>query len=187
MSMPMLKRRWTFDDLEDLPDDGNRYEIIDGELFVTPSPSYRHQDAIAELHLLLREYLDGLGIGHPLFSPADVVFSPTRAVQPDIFVVPLVNGRRPERFDDVKRLMLAVEILSPSSARADRVAKRMLYRQEAVDEYWIVDMDSRTIERSTPGDPRVEVLAEHITWQPEGAASPLTIDLPAYFSRALDS
>ena len=186
MVMPTLKRRWTFDDLEDLPEDGSRYEIIDGELFVTPAPSYRHHAAVAEFHALLREYLGGIQVGYPFFSPADVVFSPTRAVQPDIFVVPLVNGRRPERFDEVNRLLLAVEVLSPSTARADRVAKRMLYRQEAVDEYWIVDMDSRTIERSTPGDPRVDVLDDQLSWRPDGAPTALSIDLPAYFSRVLD-
>ena len=186
MSMPTLKQRWTFDDIQRLPDDGNRYEVIDGELFVTPAPSYRHQEAVAELHSLLRAYLKDLGVGHALFSPADVVFSPTRAVQPDIFVVPLVNGRRPERFEDVNRLLLAVEVLSPSTARADRVAKRTLFRQEAVDEYWIVDMDSRTIERSTPEDSRVEVLDAQLTWQPDGAPSALSVDLPAYFSRVLD-
>lgn len=186
MSMPMLKQRWTFDDIQRLPDDGNRYEVIDGELFVTPAPSYRHQAAVSELHAHLREYLSGLQIGYAFFSPADVVFSPTRAVQPDIFVVPLANGRRPERFEDVNRLLLAVEILSPSTARADRVAKRMLFRQETVDEYWIVDMDSRTIERSTPGDSRVEVLDAQLTWQPGGAPSALSVDLPAYFGRVLD-
>ena len=186
MSMPTLKRRWTFDDIQALPDDGNRYEVIDGELFVTPAPSYRHQAAVSELHALLREYLSGLRVGYPFFSPADVVFSPTRAVQPDIFVVPLVNGRRPERFEDVNRLLLAIEVLSPSTARADRVAKRTLFRQESVDEYWIVDMDSRTLERSTPGDPRVEVLDEQLSLRPDGAPTELRIDLPAYFSRVLD-
>jgi len=55
-----------------------------------------------------------------------------------------------------------------------------------VAEYWIVDLDARTIERSTPADPRVDVLVDRVDWQPEGAASPITIDLPAYFARVLD-
>ena len=78
--MPMLKRHWTVDDLADLPDDGQRYEIIDGELFVTPSPSLRHQEAIGELYLLLRAYLSRERVGYAYFAPADVIFSPTRAV-----------------------------------------------------------------------------------------------------------
>src|SRR5262245_46670476 len=148
MSMPTLKRRWTFADLEDLPDDGNRYEIIDGELFVTPAPAYRHQEAVVELHRLLRDYLRMERVGHAFVAPADVVFSPTRAVQPDVFVTPLVGGRRPEHFDDVRHLLVAAEILAPTTARADRVKKRTLFREEGVDEYWIIDMDSRLVERS---------------------------------------
>jgi Uma2 family endonuclease len=186
MRMPLLKRRWTVDDLLDLPDDGQRYEIIDGELFVTPAPSLRHQEAIAEMHVRLREYLRREQAGHAYFAPADVVFSRTRLVQPDLLVVPLVNGRRPERFEDAGRLLLAVEVLSPSTARADRVAKRVLFRDEAVAEYWVVDLDARAIERSTPADPRVEILVDRIEWLCEGAASRLAIDLPDYFAQVLD-
>ena len=82
--------------------------------------------------------------------------------------------------------MLAVEILSPSSARADRVQKRFLYRDEEVPEYWIVDLDARTIDRSTPTEQRPEVLSERLIWTPDSAADPLEIDLVAYFERVLD-
>jgi len=187
MSMPMLKRRWTVDDLEDLPDDGNRYEIIDGELFVTPAPSMNHQEAVIRLHSILAAYLDHQpGVGHAYVSPADVTFSRTRTVQPDVFVVPLSAGRRPRRFDDVGRLLLAAEVLSPSTGRADRVTKRVLFRDESVPEYWVVDLDSRTIERSTPRDSRIERIDDRLEWQPEGAASALTIDVADYFARVLD-
>ena len=187
MHMPTLKRQWTAADLDDLPDDGNRYEVIDGELFVTPAPAWRHQEAVVQMHRLLADYLGAQRAGHAIIAPADVVFSPKRAVQPDLFVVPLVDGRRPERFEDVGRLLLAVEVLSPSSARADRVAKRVLYRDQGVTEYWLVDLEARTVERSTPADARVDVLAEQLTWHAEGAASALEIDLPDYFSRVLDA
>ena len=120
-------------------------------------------------------------------APADVVFSPKRGVQPDLFVVPLVDGRTPRHFDDVRRLLLAVEVLSASTARADRVAKRVLYRDEQVGQYWIVDLDSRIIERSTPSEPRPEILDTRLEWFPDGATQPLTIDLIAYFRRVLDS
>src|SRR6266567_4375473 len=164
MHMPHLKRHWTVDDLRNLPDDGNRYEVIDGELFVSPAPSWRHQEAIAELHAILRAYLAHERVGHAFFAPADVVFSPRRGVQPDLFVVPLMDGRRPEAFDDVKRLLLAVEVLSASTARADRVAKRTLFRDEGVAEYWIVDLDSRAIDCSTPAERRPEILADELVW-----------------------
>ncbi|MEP6491411.1 MAG: Uma2 family endonuclease [bacterium] len=184
--MPSLRRRWTAGDLEELPDDGMRYEIIDGELFVTPAPSFRHQEAVGRLYALLAPYLRSERVGHAFIAPADVVFSNTRLVQPDVFVVPLIGGRRPERFIDVGRLLLAVEVLSPSTARADRVAKRVLFRDEGVAGYWIIDLDSRTVERSTPADERVDVLADQLSWRLEGAASPLVIDLPQYFADVLD-
>lgn len=83
--------------------------------------------------------------------------------------------------------MLAVEILSPSTARADRVAKRTLFRDQGVPEYWIVDLDSRVIERSTPSDPRAEILVDRLSWYPDGASATLDIDLNAYFAEVLDS
>ena len=135
---------------------------------------------------LVAVYLSRERICHAFFAPADVVFSRMRGVQPDIFVVPLVNGRRPERFEEVGRLLLAIEVLSPTTARADRVAKRTLFRDEGVAEYWIIELDSRTIERSTPADSRVAVLADRLEWLPEGAASALVIDLVEYFSQVLD-
>ena len=186
MNMLNTERHWTVADRDALPDDGNRYEVIDGELFVTPAPALRHQEAVAQLYQLLADYLRRERVGHAFFAPADVVFSPKRGVQPDVLVMPLFHGRRPDHFDNVRHLLLAVEVLSPSSARADRVAKRTLYRDEQVDEYWIVDLDARVIERSTPGDSRVDVLADTLEWFPTGASQPLAIDLAAYFTRVLD-
>ena len=72
MSMPTLRRQWTVEDLEDLPEDGNRYEIIDGELFVTPSPTYRHQVAVLEIAVRLRAYLSHNRLAAVLVAPADV-------------------------------------------------------------------------------------------------------------------
>jgi Uma2 family endonuclease len=186
MAMPNLKRRWTVAERDELPVDGNRYEVIDGELVVTPAPSLMHQRAIGLLHRIVADYLDREPVGEALFAPADVVFSEERAVQPDLFVLPLAGARRPERFSDVGRLLLAVEVLSPSTARVDRVAKRTLYREEVIDEYWIVDLDSRIIERSTPAEPRPEILDGQIEWRPVGAAGSLTIDLVTYFARVID-
>ncbi len=185
--MPTLKRQWTFDDLQDLPDDGNRYEVIDGELFVTPAPAWRHQTAVGEMFRLLADYLARERVGYALVAPADVVFSPRRAVQPDVFVVPLVDGRRPQNFAQAGRLLLAVEVLSPTTARADRVVKRAMFRDEGVGEYWVIDLDARVIERSTPSEPRPEIVDDRLLWRPEGASEPLAIDLAAYFAAVLDA
>jgi Uma2 family endonuclease len=102
-------------------------------------------------------------------------------VEPDLFVVPLVNGRSPRDWQEAGRLLLAVEVISPGTARVDRVIKRQLYQQERVPEYWIVDVASRLIERWTPDDARPEILAERLAWQPDPARAPLEVDLQAFF------
>jgi Uma2 family endonuclease len=184
--MPSIKQRWTAAERDALPEDGNRYEVLDGELFVTPAPSWNHQEAALALRDILGPYLGRERIGHAFVAPADVVFTPERAVQPDVFVVPLVEGRRPIHFNEVRRLLLAIEVSSPSTARADRVTKRVIYSEERVDEYWIVDLDARTFERTTPSEPRAEILADRLVWSPAGASVPLVIDVVAYFAEVLD-
>ena len=190
MAMPALppllpdrsRRDWTVDELRALPDDGNRYEVVDGELLVTPAPSWLHQDAVGELFLLLAPYARRNDL-HCILAPAEVRFSPNRVVQPDVFVVPFIGGRKPARLDDVHRLILAVEVLSPSSARADRHSKRHLYQSQGVPEYWIVDPANRFVERWRPGDDAPEVLLDSLTWTPREGGEPLVIDLAAYFRR----
>jgi Uma2 family endonuclease len=184
--MRAISRQWTAVDLLDIPDDGQRYEVIDGELFVTPLPSADHQEALSVLFRLVADYVDKERVGHAFFSPSEITFSPRRAVQPDFFVVPLIGGRRPREFREMKHLLLAVEVLSPRTARLDRVKKRALYREEGVEEFWIIDLDSRAFERSTPADPRVDVLDVSLTWSPNGASTPFELDIPEYFARVLD-
>ncbi len=103
-----------------------------------------------------------------------------------MLALPLVDGRLPKKFADVGKLVLAVEVLSPSTARHDHVTKRRVYQQEGVDEYWIVDPDARTVERWRPSDERPEVLIDAITWQPNPGHEPLHIDLAALFRESLD-
>lgn len=180
MAMPAPHTEWTVEMVHALPDDGNRYEVIDGELLVTPAPSCRHQGAAFELAVLLKSYAEAVGL-QVLVAPVAVTFSQRREVQPDVLVLPLVDGRRVERFEDVGRLELAVEVLSPSTARVDRYTKRMLYQSQGVSEYWIVDGASRLVERWRPNDTMPEVLLSALTWQPSAEHAPLTIDLEAYF------
>jgi Uma2 family endonuclease len=167
-----------------LPDDGKRYEVIDGELFVTPSPALRHQDAVYEMATRLGPYVKAHSLGRVIVSPADVTFPDGSPVQPDVFVAPLTDGRRPRDWSDVKTLLLAVEILSPSTARADRLVKLRLFRRQHVPEYWIVDVDARLVARWRPEDERPEILAEQLEWRTDRALPPLVIDLPSYFSEA---
>ena len=184
MVMPATTR-WTADMVRALPDDGKRYEVIDGELFVSPSPALRHQDAVYEMATRLGPYVKAHSLGRVIVAPADVTFPDGSLVQPDVFVAPLIEGRRPRDWSDVKTLLLAVEILSPSTARADRLVKLRLFRRQHVPEYWIVDVDARLVERWRPEDERPEILAEQLEWQPDPALPPLGLDLPSYFREAI--
>jgi Uma2 family endonuclease len=186
MGMPQVADRWTPERVRALPADGRRYEIVAGELFVTPAPGVTHQLAVGRLLRLLSDYTERTGVGFVLMSPADIEPEPGALVQPDVFVGPMTEGRRPRGWTDFRRLLLAVEVLSPSTARADRTVKRKLYQRSGVPEYWIVDLDARLVERWRPGDDRPEVLADSLQWQPDAAIDPCRVDLPAFFSRVLD-
>lgn len=182
MGMPAQQlEEWTVERALALPDDGNRYEVLDGGLFVTPVPTWGHQSAIEALFPALQAYTNTHRVGWTKLSPADIVFSPRRLVQPDIFVVPW-REPRPAAWTDVKSLLLAVEVLSPSTARADRHKKRVIYQSEGVPEYWIVDGDARLIERWRPGDERPEILADQLEWQPRADLAPFVLDIPAFFA-----
>jgi Uma2 family endonuclease len=180
VAMPEHETVWTVEMLHELPEDGNRYEIIDGVLLVTPSPAPVHQRAIAELFRLIDPYASGLGF-EVFFAPAAITWSPKTEVQPDLLVVPEDAGRPIERFEEVQDLALAVEVLSASSLRADRFTKRREYQRRGVMEYWIVDPAGRSIERWRPMDEEPEILVERMTWQPREGAAPLVIDVVRYF------
>lgn len=167
-----------------LPDDGNRYEVIDGELFVSPAPTLRHQRAIVELLVRLKPYVAGVGL-EVLMAPAAITWSSRTEVQPDLLALPLLHGQLAERFEDVGVLALAVEVLSPSSTRTDRFTKRREYQRRGVSEYWIVDPATRSIERWRPTDEEPEILFELLLWQPHPAVAPLSLDIAGLF-RAVD-
>lgn len=186
MAMPAPSTEWTVEMVRALPDDGNRYEVIDGELFVTPAPSVPHQRAVRELLFLVQPYVSAHGIGEALFAPADVVvYGPRKFVQPDLFVVPLVDGAPMRAWTEVGRLLLAVEVISPSTRWTDRGRKRTLYREKGVPDYWIIDTGERCVDWARPDDSPVERLAETLVWQPDRDVPPLAIDLPRYFTRVL--
>ena len=189
MAMPAVHRRWTATEVRKLVDANPlwtpRYELVDGELLVTPAPRLVHQEAIAVLLLRLRGYLASEPVGHALASPSDVELEAEFLSQPDIFVMPLHEWRRVHLERIVHSLLLTVEVLSPSSAGHDRVKKRPAY-QRNVPEYWIVDLEARLVERWRPSDDRPEVLTQKLEWRPPGSRVPLAIDLTAYFTEVLE-
>ena len=189
MGMPVSsrpRRRHTLEEFERLRDAapaGPRYEFVDGEILVTPSPNLRHQRIIVRLTVLLEPFVRENRIGELIVSPFDVRFGTGRVFQPDLLVRTLsdVESRRQ---DAARELRLAVEVLSPSSARYDRVDKRPRYQEERVEELWLIDPESELVERWRPDDERPEVLAQTLVWQPAGSEASVSIDLVTLFAEA---
>lgn len=144
--VPAGRIQLTYDDYVSLPADGRRYEILDGELAVTPAPTTKHQMVSRNLEWVLHGHAREMGSGTVLDAPIDVILSPVTVVQPDLLFVrsgreAIVKERGIEGAPD-----LIVEILSPSSMRQDRVVKAALYARSGVAHYWIVDPEARTVE-----------------------------------------
>jgi Uma2 family endonuclease len=146
LAPPKAAVTWTYSDLRSIPDDGKRYEIIDGELIVTPSPSTVHQTVSKRIQFLLMQQVEHTGQGAVFSAPLDVIFSATRTVVPDLLVVSasrrgIITERGVEGAPD-----LVFEILSPSTRSLDLQAKRKLYASEGVREYWLADPEAHTLE-----------------------------------------
>ena len=147
--MPTTKH-WTSKDLETLPaDDGTRYEIIDGELYVSTLPSWHHQYTCSHLTEVLNTWSRATGLGMAVGAPG-LIFAEDRDVGPD--VVWISHGRLQGALDQAGHLTrapeLVIEVTSPGSTniRRDRELKLALYSRQGVDEYWIVDPLAQTID-----------------------------------------
>jgi Uma2 family endonuclease len=176
----------TLEEFFALPEDNSRrQELLDGLYVVSPNPSLRHQWAVMGLYHRLTPAIER----HPdllLFPvPGDIVLGPRTVVEPDLFVIPKPPSMH-VHWRELPRPILAVEVLSPGTAGRDRGIKRRLYQQAEVPEYWIVDLDSRLVERWRPGDDRPEILSETLLWQPSGSTAPFELDLAAFFAEVLE-
>ncbi len=138
--------RWTYEDYAALPDDGKRYEIVDGVLFMAPSPSRWHQKAVGEIFSYLRTYINLRGLGEVYIAPFDVELAYNVTVQPDVTVI--LNDHL-ERITDNRIIGapdLVVEVISPGSDGYDRREKQNAYARAEVPEYWLVDPAAHTVE-----------------------------------------
>ena len=184
MATQSVARSWTYEEFAQLPDDGNRYEVIGGELYVTPAPQSPHQEVVARFIELLRPFVRQHGLGRVLPGPIDVLFGPRDYLEPDLVFV------RQERRSAVKKRGvevapdLVIEILSDSTSRRDRGIKRERYAWFGVPEYWVIDADARQIEVYRLGEdalrPRVE--RETLRWQPIADGPALEIDVQELLS-----
>jgi Uma2 family endonuclease len=146
---------WTYEEYLALPDDGNRYEIIEGELYVTPAPNTDHQHISSELHFLLKEFVRRNQLGVVYYAPYEVHLSETtRPVQPDLLFIRTENEPKGGTPYFVGVPDLVIEILSKSSIRTDNNSKFNAYEKAGIPEYWIVDPKAHTV--------RVFVLEEGI-------------------------
>jgi Uma2 family endonuclease len=181
MHMALTSKRWTRADLDRLPEDGNRYELVDGELFVVAPPSLRHERILKSIGRRLDPFvrLHALGDvydGNPCFARGE------DQVEPDL-IITTTPFPLPDKWDDMPVPSLVVEVLSTSTARHDRVTKRGLYLRSGIPEYWVVDGKARavhvvkqTIEYTT---------ADRLIWTPPGCAESLELDLRGIFAEAL--
>lgn len=181
-------QQWTYDEYARLPQgDGNRYEVIAGELVVS-SPDMPHQELVGRLHVLLRPFVDANGLGRVVLSPADVLLGVGDYFIPDMVFV------RSERLGIISKRGidgapdLVIEVLSGSTAYRDRGIKRQRYAFYGVSEYWLLNPRSSRIEvyRLTGEAETPEVLTSGILeWQPLAGGPALVIDVDALF-RGLD-
>jgi Uma2 family endonuclease len=179
MGMAITVPRYTVEDLARFPDDGNRYELLDGVLLVTPGPSNAHQVVAARIASRLAAAVEWTGLAH-VVSPGAVIRAPGTHLLPDILVYP---RRFPAGTDwtEITGHWLAVEIFSPSSRIYDRDFKRDAYLALGVQQVWLVDTVSQTVFVSSRAGEMREVV-DVVRWSPPETDTLVTIDLRAIFA-----
>jgi Uma2 family endonuclease len=183
MATQLRQTGWTYAEFARLPSDGNRYEVIGGELYVTPAPRPIHQEVLIALNVVLREFVVRHDLGWVLPAPVDVLFAEGEYVEPDIVFVRrerrgIITDRGIEGPPD-----LVVEITSDSTARMDRGVKLRQYAQFGVPLYWIADSKAKHVEvyrlLENPAQPVVHT--EAVGWTPVSGGATLTIEVPPLF------
>ena len=184
MAMQPAVRRWTDEAFSALPDDGNRYEIIAGDLYVGPGP--QPTQVIVQIVVLIESFVKQHGLdGRVYLAPTDVLFGEGDYLEPAlVFVRPgrtgMITKRGIEGAPD-----LVVEVLSESTASRDRGIKRERYARYGVPEYWIVDVDRRHIEVYRPQEDSLnpKIVRDRLTWVPVPGGPVLEIPLDSVFEK----
>jgi Uma2 family endonuclease len=178
-----VRKTWTVAELYTLPEDGNKYELVHGELFVTPAPTVSHETILARLTRLLDPYVAANALGFVYRARAVVAVSDQTEVEPDLMV-----RQPPDDMDAGWRAVplptLVIEVTSDSTRRRDRVHKRNLYAELGIPEYWIADRADRSVRIVRLGQPDV-VATESIAWHPAGVRDPLSITIADVFGPPL--
>ncbi|MGQ0649537.1 MAG: Uma2 family endonuclease [Gemmatimonadaceae bacterium] len=175
MSMATETKRWTLEEVHSLPDDGNTYELVHGDLLVTPPPSDPHETIAARLTRILDPYVATHDLGLVYRPKAVIRIGSDVQVEPDLMV------RRPHpdpegAWETAPLPILVVEILSGSTRRRDLGLKRDLYAAFGIPEYWVIDRTVRTILICRPGEEAL-TLSDGVTWAPKGTGESLAFEL----------
>ena len=179
MGMALPVPQFTIEMLDDFPDDGNRYELLEGMLLVTPAPSLTHQIIATRLATILSQALGVSRKAHVVAIGA-LQRGDNTQLQPDVLVFP-ASFPLDTDWRTVQGWWLAIEVMSPSSRVYDRVVKRDAYLALGVEEYWVVDMRDRSIEvwkRGTAGSERV---VSSLTWRPTALSTDIVVNLDEVF------
>ena len=176
--VPTKTKVWTLEELHSLPDDGNKYELVHGELFVTPPPTVSHEEIVVRLDRILSPFVAANGLGH-LYHPRAVIQFHGSEAEPDL-MVRLAHPNPDAGWEAWPVPLLVVEIISPGTRRRDREQKKNFYLEAGIAEYWIIDPERRSVIVVRPGqDGRVE--EERVEWHPPGREAVLTVSLDDVF------
>ena len=178
MHMATQIKRWTLEEVDSLPDDGNKYELIRGELFVTPPPTDDHETIATRLRRILDPFIAANGLGM-LYHPRAVMQFDGSQVEPDL-MVRQPQASRKAKWSEAPTPILVVEILSAYTGRRDRTQKRSFYLDAGVEEYWIVDPEENTVTSIRARRPDV-VSRDRLVWAPTEAKAALALDVASVF------
>jgi Uma2 family endonuclease len=145
-TVALKEEKFTYEDYVHFPNDGKQYQIIRGEVYMTPAPVPYHQRVIRKLGRILDEFITTNKLGEVFYAPCDVLLSDEDVVQPDLFFISnekmsIIKDKYIAGIPD-----LAIEILSTYTKKLDKLLKKKLYESYGVKEYWVVDIDKKTIE-----------------------------------------
>jgi Uma2 family endonuclease len=183
MAMPLPLPTFTTDDLRAFPHDGQRYELLEGILLVTPAPGSAHQVVLSRLLVAVGTYLTTAQLAFAV-SPGEIEIQPKTLLEPDLLVYPS-RFRPGTQWRAIDEWWLAVEVFSPSSRVYDRDYKRDAYLSIGVDEVWLVDLDARALFASRRGAERDIRHEDRLVWDPAAMPESLEIDLEAVFQGIL--
>ncbi|HHT9118293.1 MAG TPA: Uma2 family endonuclease [Candidatus Hypogeohydataceae bacterium YC38] len=176
MSRPNLQIKFTYEDYKNLPEsETKRYELLEGELVIVPSPTEPHQKVSMKLVLILGQFVQEKRLGIVYFAPLDVVLSQEDVVQPDIIFISKARAKIITEENIKGAPDLVIEITSPSTSERDSTLKHTLYARYGVKEYWIVDPKRKSVEVYTTGKTGFRLVKKHLST--ETLHSPLLSDL----------